>query len=309
MATNKRDTHERSELYMDTIITIKVVTSHSREKVDQILENAFKAFQFVENVCSRFNEESEVSQLSQHIGTPVQVSNVLFEVVQFALVVADLTKGAFDPTLGKTLEKNGFNLNYRTGHSITSKIDFNQKTNYSDVVLNQDNRTILLKKPLLLDLGAIAKGLAVDLAVKELQRFDGFMINAGGDIFASGINEWDEAWCVGIQHPAKRDEIIGKLIIHDAAVCTSGSYERVSPLDKDSHHLINPVSGKSQTELLSLTVVAPYTMMADALSTAAFILGKEKGLEFLEKLGVNGLLVTSSLETYMTKEMRDYIDE
>jgi len=296
------------QLFMDTVVSIKIVSSRAKAEMERSMARAFTAFYHVESVCSRFNNQSEISLLSSLIGTPVPASPTLFEAVCFAWEVADFTEGAFDPTIGNTLELYGFNRDYLTGYKSVPKT-FNAKSpvSYLDIDLNKEEQTILLRKPLTLDLGAIAKGLAVDLAVKELSQFEGFFIDAGGDIFAGGLNEYEEPWNIGIQHPNKKREIIHSFHLTNMAVCTSGCYERLSPTRKDAHHLINPHSRLPQSDSLSCTVIAPFTMMADAFSTAAFILGAEKGIQQLELAGLNGILITPTLEMFMTKEMRRYL--
>ena len=293
---------------MDTIVTIKVVTSQSKMDIEESMARAFDAFYRVENVCSRFNNQSEISRLCTRIGTPVPVSPLLFEAIRFAREVADVTAGAFDPTVGNTLGLYGFNRHYLTGDQSTPiTSDPHVPVSYLDIDLDEEKRTVLLRQPLVLDLGAVAKGLAVDLAVRELADYEGFFVDAGGDIFAGGLNEYGEPWTIGIRHPINTAEIISSLQLSNLAVCTSGSYERPSPVKQGIHHLINPRSGMSRPDILSCTVIAPYTMMADAFSTAAFILGPEQGIQQLELAGLDGILITPALEMPVTKEMRRYM--
>jgi thiamine biosynthesis lipoprotein len=95
----------------------------------------------------------------------------------------------------------------------------------------------------------------------------------------------------------------------NAAICTTGSYEHPSTKTENTHHLIDPRSGKSANDMLSCSVIAPYAMMADAFSTIAFILGPDKGMAQLESIGLNGLGIQASLEIHMTKEMKGYLYE
>src|SRR6266536_3633114 len=99
-------------------------------------------------------------------GDAVPVSPLLFEAVDFALQLARASSGAFDPTIGATLEQMGFNVEYRTGKKIHSPVT--TASNYNDVHLDRRTRTIRLRTPLVLDLNAVAKGLAIDLAAREL---------------------------------------------------------------------------------------------------------------------------------------------
>jgi thiamine biosynthesis lipoprotein len=297
----------RSSLYMDTIVSLTVITARPEVEVDERMIRAFEAFRSVEDICSRFDHQSELMRLVGQVGTPVKVSNLLFEALRFSWEVAKLTHGVFDPTIGHKLETYGFQRHYLTGEIIDSGITFASSVCYQDIILDEEARTVCLQKPLVLDLGAVAKGLAVDLAARELSQFEGFVIDAGGDIYASGQNERVEPWVIGIQHPQNKAETIGSLRLSDTAICTSGSYERVSPTQEQVHHLILPQSGTSSSALISCTVIAPFAMMADAFSTAAFLLGPEDGLALLEQVGLDGVLVTPSLEVHMTKRMEEYL--
>ncbi|MDM5428107.1 MULTISPECIES: FAD:protein FMN transferase [Bacillus] len=308
MSNHIRKAYEQSALCMGTIIHIKIATSCTETYIKEKMKRAFQAFYSVEEVCSRFHHQSELKRLSMQSGKAMQVSSILFEAIRFAWQVADLTQGIFDPTLGHTLEKYGFNRHYLTGEEIISPLATKEPVSYQDVILDEEKRTILLKKPLLFDLGAVAKGLAIDLAVQELRDFEGFVINAGGDLFASGTNERSEPWVIGIQHPFQKEKTICNVQLTDKAVCTSGSYERKSSVRMNEHHIIHPHLGTSQSDIVSCTVIAPFTMMADAFSTAAFLLGKKEGGALLQNVDLEGIWITSSLDINMTQGMEEYLN-
>ncbi|HYF90605.1 MAG TPA: FAD:protein FMN transferase [Symbiobacteriaceae bacterium] len=298
-----RQSWRKAALHMDTVVRMTVVTSQPEWVVASRLERAFQAFGFVEQVCSRFSAQSEMARLSLQVGNPTRVSELLFQALGFALEMAEDTGGAFDPTVGRRMEVYGFNRNYLSGERRDSQADPDGPVSYRDVVLNEVHHTVLLRKPLALDLGAVAKGLAVDLAARELAPFEGFLIDAGGDIYAGGLNECGEPWTIGVRHPTCQDGVICRFRLTDMAVCTSGSYERPSPIRTDAHHLIDPRSGAAPSHLLSCTVVAPFAMLADATSTAAFILGREKGMAYLDATGLDGLFIGPSLEMHITNSL------
>ena len=162
-----------------------------------------------------------------------------------------------------------------------------------------------MRKPLLLDLGAVAKGLAIDLAAQELTCFAHAVVEAGGDLSVRGRSATNEPWRVGIRHPRQEGALIEVLHVSDMAVCTSGDYERRGPRG-DGHHLIDPQRGASVDTVASVTVIAPTAMVADALATAAFVLGPARGLRFLEAQGVDGLIYSSALERYATPGLAGY---
>jgi thiamine biosynthesis lipoprotein len=270
---------------MGTVVSIEV------DAPEEAIERAFEWFRQVEAVCSRFDAASELRQLP--VGVPTPASPLLFEAVQFALKVAAETDGAFDPTVGSRMSARGYNRHYLTGATIDAPGA--DDVNFRDVVLDAAHRTILLRRPLTLDLGAVAKGLAVDAAAHELQPFRDFCIDAGGDLYFGGHSPAGKPWRVGIRHPRRREQMVERLEVSDCAVCTSGDYER-------GPHILDPRDAANATRVASATVIAPNAMLADALATAAFVLGPEHGIAFLNHMGVHGLLITPELAQFRTRE-------
>jgi thiamine biosynthesis lipoprotein len=278
---------------MGTAVTIEVVSPHADEGIDR----AFGWFRRVEAACTRFNPQSELMQLSARVGVHVEVGPIVFEALQFALAVAEETDGAFDPTVGRRMEVRGFNREYSTGDVRHSDVDDELPVSYRDVELDPRRRTVALKRPMVLDLGAVAKGLAVDTAARELQPFTHFAIDAGGDLYLAGRNPAGQPWSVGIRHPVLHDQTIDTVHVSNKAVCTSGNYERM----EIGRHILDPRSRGGSGRAASVTVVAPNALMADALATAAFVLGPEEGLALLERHDVEGVMFSGALERHATK--------
>jgi thiamine biosynthesis lipoprotein len=292
---------------MGTIVTIQAVSAVDDLSVDEVTARAFGWFHQIEDRCTRFNRQSELMRISEHVGEPVAVSEILFEAVRFALSVAEETGGAFDPTVGRRMEKRGFNREYRTGeivHGIASDGDVTDtEVSYKDIRLDPDRRTITLLRPLTLDLGGVAKGLAIDMAARELAYLRNFAIDAGGDLYLGGLNPQGEPWSVGIRHPRVDGRLIESLRVSDQSVCTSGDYERQASSEdgEEEHHILDPRTGRSPRSVASATVVAGGAMLADALATAAFVLGPRQGIQLLDRMGVGGLIFSPDLQRYETR--------
>ena len=292
---------------MGTVVTIHIVggsASSDRAAQHRAAERALGWFREVERVCSRFQPASEVSLLSSRVGEPVPVSPMLFAATHFALAVAEETDGAFDPTLGSLLEAAGFNHEHRSGWPVRIAPATNGDATFRSVELDAEAQTIRLRCPLLLDLGAVAKGLAVDMAAKELHDdgYENFTVDAGGDLYLAGTNAAGEPWSVGIRHPRRENEIIDELRVANAAVCTSGDYERRSSGENPAieHHIIDPRTGASARRCASVTTLAASAMVADALGTAAFVLGPIDGLALLERHGLDAVIISPDLERVAT---------
>jgi thiamine biosynthesis lipoprotein len=241
-----------------------------------------------------------VNRLCARAGDAVPVSDLLFEAIRFAVAVAEETGGAFDPTVGAVMEARGFDREYRSGDAIRVRTDIGAAATYRDVAIDSERRTVRLRAPLVLDLGAVVKGLAIDLAARELEPFHDFAIDAGGDLYLGGRNAAGEPWSVGVRHPREREQVLDSIRVTDAAVCTSGDYERPAPSASGDHHILDPRTGTSARTLASATVIATSAMVADALSTAAFVLGPVDALALLARHGLEGLLITPALEQFAT---------
>ena len=278
---------------MNTLVTLEVV----RPGAEDAIERALGWFHEVESRCTRFNPSSELMLLSAQAGVAVPTSTILFEAVRVALAVAEASEGAFDPTVGLPMESYGFNREYRTGEMVRTSISAGGPVSYRDVRLDPAHRTITLLRPMVLDLGAVAKGLAVDAAARELSPFHDFAIDAGGDLFLGGCNALGAPWRVGIRHPRRENELIASLLVSDQAVCTSGDYER-------GEHILDARTGTWAGLAASATVVAPTAVVADALATAAFALGPAGGLDLLDRMEVEGFIVTPDLKCHETRGLR-----
>lgn len=290
---------------MGTIVTIDV-PAHAASLVPaderrECVDRAFGWFREIERVCTRFNPDSELMQLSRTPGIPVVVSPLLFQVVRFALAVADESGGAFDPTVGHRMEAAGFNREHRTGHIVSSTLGAKDDASYHDVRLDDANGSITLLRPLILDVGAVAKGMATDVAARELAPLEHFVIDAGGDLYLAGRNADDDFWSVGIRHPGRDDRLLESVLVSDQAVCTSGNYERRNASGNAATHIVDPRTGAPATRLVSATVISPSAMLADALATAVFVLGPEEGLHLLDAHGAQGVLFDSALERFATE--------
>ena len=302
------DAYVHTVALMGTVVSFHVVgrdknstESDAREKA---VEKAASWFRDIEASCSRFDPGSELSRLCAQVGVAVPVSAQLVEAVQFALAVAEASGGAFDPTIGHQLATRGFDRDYRSGNPNLRDRDAADAATFRDVHVDPDQRTITLSRRLLFDLGAVAKGLAIDLAARELARFEDFAIDAGGDLYLGGHTAAFEPWSVGIRHPRNAAEVIETLRVSGAAVCTSGDYERRDA--SGGHHILDARTGVSPATVASVTTVHWSAMVADAVGTAAFALGPEAGLTFLEEHGIDGVIISETLDVVATAGMERY---
>jgi thiamine biosynthesis lipoprotein len=253
--------------------------NHARARA--AIDRALGWFEAVEACCSRFDPSSELQRLCARPHEPVAVSDLLFHAVQFAVGVAARTDGAFDPAIGRAMLDAGYDRHHRTAARVPHE---GERGSWRDVYCDSATRTITLHRAVQLDLGAVAKGMAIDLAARELNPLGDFMIDAGGDLFVGGCNEHGQPWRVGIRHPTAEGELLAVIEASDLAICTSATSER-------GGHLRDGRDGAPAAALLSVSVLAPTAMAADAAGTAVFALGPARGRAWLDAEGLSALLM------------------
>ena len=225
----------------------------------------------------------------------VPVSPDLLKVVQRGVYWGKLSNGAIDISIGPAIKLWEFNSERPIIPDKKNLVDAAKFINYKDIII-EGNSISLKKKGMSLNLGAIGKGFAVDQAIRELKKLGikSGLINAGGDLRAFGLITGKRPWHIGIQHPRKPEQIIVSLDIKDKGIATTGDYQRYFIKNKARyHHILNPQNGWPTNKTISATVVADTVMDADALSTALFILGTKKGIDFINSLErVEGMIVS-----------------
>ena len=177
---------------------------------------------------------------------------------------------------------------------------------WRDVVVDLGSGTITLPPNTGLDLGGIGKGWTVDRATNALRRFNNFVVDAGGDIYAAGTQDNGMPWTVGIEDPVDNSRDIAALAIHDQAIVTSTTRRRRWLLHgREQHHLIDPRTGRcADTGVLSVTVVAGAVARAETLAKAALLLGPRESAWFLEKHGAQGILVLDGGQVKLTSSLQ-----
>jgi FAD:protein FMN transferase len=257
-----------------------------RAEGDAAIEAVFADMRRIDALMSTYKPDSEVSRVNAGAGkAPVPVSAELFSLLETAQQYSALSSGAFDITYASV----GYLYDYREhkrpdGKAIAAALP---GVDYRALKLDRVKRTVFFGKPgMRIDLGGIAKGHAVDRGIQILKErgLTHAMVNAGGDTRVSG-DRLGKPWIVGIRHPDRKDEVVLRMPLEDAAFSTSGDYERF--FDEGGvryHHILNPKTGTSPHEVRSVTVIASSATRTDGLTKTVFILGPKAGLEFINSL-------------------------
>lgn len=277
----------RQTFVMGTRGTITIYGLSSDDSETAAVE-AISEMHRIESVMSTWKEKSEISRLNRNSqGQPVRVSAELFLVLEKAYRFSELTGGAFDVTARPVVRLWGFQGGEAKLPSEAEIADALSKVGWRKMILDAEDTTVTLIGGSSIDLAGIGKGYAVDRCVEILgdHGVESALVDLGGNMFAIGAPPGREAWSIGIRDPEDLSGVIGKMLISNEAIATSGNYENFVVIDgKRYGHIVDPRVGMTVDHLLGVTVIAPSATESDALSTGFFVLGPEDGQRLGETL-------------------------
>jgi len=248
--------------------------------------DAFARIAFLNGIMSDYDNTSELMRLcAQAGGPPVPVSSELFFVLSKAQEVSRQSGGAFDVTVGPVVKLWRMARRLRKLPDAKKLAEARALVGWQNVRLDKEKRTVqLLKRGMQLDLGGIAKGYAADEALVVLNKhgIDRALVAAGGDIAVSGPPPGADGWKIAIATlPGEKDP--GRLLLHHAAVSTSGDAEQFVEINGTRYsHIVDPRTGIGLTTRMSVTVVARHGIDADSLTKVVAVLGPEEGIKIIE---------------------------
>ena len=298
----------RVGFYLDTVITLTAYTDKP-----ELLTQGLEACGEYEKLLSRTIEGSDVWRINHAEGETVTVSPETAEILQAAIRISELSGGAFDVTIAPVSTLWDFTSGANTVPDAGTIAEAAEKVDYRKIRIDGNNVT--LPAGMMIDLGGIAKGYIADAVKAKLEAagISSAILSFGGNIVGIGEKPDGSAWRVGIQDI---DEPTGTSMMvtfnYGGSTVTSGIYERGFEADGTYyHHILSSETGwPVQNELASVTIFSESSMLGDALATAAFALGTEKGGRLIENLdGIEALFVardrsvtgTSGVGLYMTE--------
>lgn len=272
---------------MGTTYTVKVVASQVEK--DDLKQEVDRELARVNGLMSTWIPESELSRLNAApVGEPFEVSPDTLEVIRLSREVSELSEGSFDITVGPLVNLWGFGPD-PSGREVPSDDEIaaaRERVGFDYIVI--DGNTVTKKADIYIDLSAIAKGYGVDRIAEllEARGFENYLVEIGGELRVRGHNDRDTPWTVAIETPAGGLErsIFRTVEIRDQAMATSGDYRNYFEKDGVRYsHTIDPVTGRPIThDLVSVTVLADTTAMADAMATAINVMGAARGLDLAQ---------------------------
>lgn len=299
-------THKR-KLYMLGSPFEMTVVAQDTVQGNQYINLAVTEVKRIENLISDWIPTTQLSQVNQNAGIkPIKVDKEVFDLVKRAIKISEITSGAFDisyASMDKIWKFDGSMIEMPTEEAIKKSVS---KIGYKNIILNPKELTIFLKlQGMKLGLGGIGQGYIAD-KVKELLVSNGCtagIVNVSGDINTWGKQPDGKFWTVGIVNPMNKNKIFATFPLEDSAVETSGSYEKFVMFNGIRYaHIIDPRTGYPAQGVISVSVFAKQTEIADALATGIFVLGVEVGLDLVNQLkGIECIIVDDKGEIHSSK--------
>ena len=274
---------EKSFLYFDTFINIKIYSENNKD-LDVVFKKIKKELGRIDSLYG-YGKGSLAYKLSKN-WRGMKITQEEYYILKESLDISRITNGSFDITVGALKNIWGFKDEKHYLPDEKTIKEMLSKVGYRNIYLS-DTSVSLTKKGIALDFGGISKGYAVDRIVEILKKegIKAGIVNAGGDLKIFGEKPNGGKWIIGITNPEKKGVIIKKIKCDDAAIATSGSYERYFIVNgKKYNHILNPFTGYPANKCESVTVITSDAITADALATGIFVLGPEAGMSLVKKL-------------------------
>lgn len=286
------------------------VVGDKESKALEALQWAVDEIKRIESLFSTYQENSIINQVNNAAGEQaINVPEEVFHLIQRAQKISDLTDGAFDLTYG-SLDKNLWNFNQHMKElpKPQNAQEAVALINYKNIELDAQTCSVFLKqKGMRMGFGGIGKGYAADRAKQVLKTagFENGIVNASGDLCAWGLDEKQEPWKIALSNPDAPAEVLAEIPLQNYAVATSGTYEKFVWIEGVKYsHTIHPKTGYPVRGTKSVTVIAPFAELADALTTPIAVMGVEAGMHLLDQLqGVAGVVIDDDNRIFTTKNL------
>ena len=295
-SANAQLIHKRKVSLLGSPFEITVVAKDTIQ-ANQYEDQAIAEVKRIENLISDWIPTTPVSQINQAAGKKaVTVPLELIELIERSIKISKLTDGAFDisyASMDRIWKFDGSMKEMPSPEAIQQSV---AKVGYQKIIIDKENQTVMLKdEGMKLGLGGIGQGYIAD-KIKVLLLSNGCvagLVNVSGDISTWGKQPNGEQWKVGIKNPMNKNKIFATFPLEDTAVETSGSYEKYVTFNgKRYSHIIDTRTGYPATGLISVSVFAKTTELADALATGVFVLGKDAGMNLVNQLpGISCIMV------------------
>lgn len=291
----------------DTVIQI---TAYAEDQAQfdglaQLAEDELLRLSRLYDIYTPYQGAQGLYQLNRQAGQgPVELAPEVLDLLEFGQECFQLTEGRVNIAMGAVLSI-WHDLRLEAGQNpdqarLPSREELEKAAEHcrmEDLIVDRQAGTAELRDPeMRLDVGAVAKGYAVQRATETLEKagYHDFILSAGGNVQAQGTPPDRDAWTVGVQSPETPGKLAAAIEVSDKAVVTSGGYERFYTVEgRQYHHIVDPSTLYPAERMLSATVICPDGGLADCLSTALFLTEPQEALEWIQTIpGARAVLVT-----------------
>ena len=302
----------------DTLTTVvgKADSEESFRATAQTIHDSLLEYHQLFDIYNDYEGINNLKTVNDHAGIePVKVDERIMELLKDCKAYYDLTDGMVNPAMGSVLQLWHVARNDGINDPVNAYLPKEDKLaeaaehmDFNTVVLDEENSTVYISDPhVRLDVGAVAKGWSVQRVAESAPS--GLLISVGGNVCATGPKDASgTAWVVGVQDPNGGDNYLHTLAVTKGSVVTSGDYQRAYVVDGELyHHIIDPETCYPSTYWRSVTILCEDSGLADALSTALFLLPLEEGQSLLNKTGAHAMWVDRNAESFYSPGFEDFI--
>lgn len=274
------------------------------------IDHAIAEVQRIEQLLTTFRDSSQTNQINAKAGIePVKVDEEIFNLIERAQRISELTQGAFDITYG-SIDKRLWNFDTTMTalpDAETAKASV-RLINFRNVVLDREHSTVFLKHAgMRIGFGGIGKGYAADCAKRVMiaAGVEHGIVNAAGDLTVWGNQPNGNPWTIGIADPDSKHLPFGSVMLTDTSVATSGNYEKYVMIGgKKYSHTIDPKTGLPVSGIKSVTIIAQIAELADAMATPVMVMGIKAGLNLINQMqGIACIIVDDNNHVYTSKNI------
>lgn len=273
-----------------------IIVARDSANAEKCIDNVIQEISRIENLISEWRPGTQIAEVNRNAGIrPVKVDIEVFELTQRAIHFSEISNGAFDISFAAMDKIWRFDDSMTEMPSREMVKKSVEKVGYRNIMLDSIHSTIFLKLTgMKIGFGSIGKGYAADRGRQVMweQGVAAGIVNASGDMTTWGLQPDGSDWKIGIANPFDTDSLLSLITLKDAAVTTSGSYEKYVEFNgKRYSHIINPKTGYPASGLTSVTVTGPNAETANGFSTSIMVLGKKKGLRLIKRYPAYSCLI------------------
>lgn len=293
----KEKEYTRNLFYMDTYISVKIV---SKTDVSEALDYIEETFEYYDNLTNRYNSTSELSKIN-HIEGTFEINKDLYNLLEYSINYYDETNGLFNINMGSIIDV--WKEYKEKGSGVPSKKELEKDTHINNIKLLGDNKVYV--NNVNIDLGGIVKGYVTKLLGEYLdkQGIENYIINAGGNVI---VGKKEPYYKIGIENP-NSSEILDIIKGNNICVVTSGGYNRFYEYEGIKyHHILDPNTNYPSNYMQSVTVISKDCALSDILSTTLFLMDIETGKEFIKEYDVDVIWYDNDNNIIKTEGIKKY---